>query len=131
MSSENYGPQARWGTFAGTIFFIVGAINILFGISILANSEWVVFTPDGAWLLDFTAWGWIILLVGIVQMIVSWGVYSGENWARVTGLVVAVLSALSALLISGINSTWGLATFALTILVIFGLTSQSDDGAVG
>lgn len=128
MTSESYTPQARWGAFAGTIFTVLGVVNILFGISILANSDWIVFTPDGAWLLDFTAWGWIILLVGIVQLIVGWGVFSGENWARITGLVLAVLSAVSALLSTGINSTWGLAAFALTILVIFGLTAAPDEG---
>ena len=128
MTSESYTPQARWGAFAGTIFTVLGVVNILFGISILANSDWIVFTPDGAWLLDFTAWGWIILLVGIVQLIVGWGVFSGENWARITGLVLAVLSAVSAILSTGINSTWGLAAFALTILVICGLTAAPDEG---
>ncbi len=128
MTSESYTPQARWGAFAGTIFTVLGVVNILFGISILANSDWIVFTPDGAWLLDFTAWGWIILIVGIVQLVVGWGVFSGANWARITGLVLAVLSAVSAILSTGINSTWGLAAFALTILVIFGLTAAPDEG---
>ncbi len=128
MTSESYTPQARWGAFAGTIFTVLGVVNILFGISILADSDWIVFTPDGAWLLDFTAWGWIILIVGIVQLVVGWGVFSGANWARITGLVLAVLSAVSALLSTGINSTWGLAAFALTILVIFGLTAAPDEG---
>ena len=131
MTSESYTPQARWGAFAGTIFTVLGVVNILFGISILANSDWIVFTPDGAWLLDFTACGWIILLVGIVQLIVGWCVFSGENWARITGLVLAVLSAVSAILSTGINSTWGLASFALTILVIFGLTAAPDEGELG
>jgi hypothetical protein len=128
MTSESYTPQARWGAFAGTIFTVLGVVNILFGISILADSDWIVFTPNGAWLLDFTAWGWIILIVGIIQLVVGWGVFSGANWARITGLVLAVLSAVSALLSTGINSTWGLAAFALTILVIFGLTAAPDEG---
>lgn len=131
MTSESYTPQARWGAFAGTVFTVLGVINILFGISILADSDWIVFTADGAWLLDFTAWGWIILIVGVVQLVVGWGVFSGANWARITGLVLAVLSAVSALLSTGINSTWGLAAFALTILVIFGLTAAPDEGELG
>ena len=131
MTSESYTPQARWGTFAGTIFTVLGVVNILFGISILADSDWIVFTPSGAWVLDFTAWGWIILIVGVVQLVVGWGVFSGANWARITGLVLAVLSAVSAILSTGINSTWGLAAFVLMILVIFGLTAAPDEGATG
>ena len=131
MTSESYTPQARWGTFAGVIFTTLGVINVLFGISILADSDWIVLTADGAWLVDITAWGWLILVVGIVQMIVGWGVLSGANWGRMTGLVLAVLSAVSAILSTGINSTWGLAAFVLTILVIFGLTAAPDEGATG
>ena len=121
MASEEHSDNG-WVSFAGIMFALLGGVNVIFGLAILVNSEWVVFAPNSAWLLDFSQWGWAMLIVGVIQLFVGWGVMSGQSWARITGIVIAVLSALDAQIVTPIYRDWGLLGFVLAVLVIYALT---------
>ena len=131
MSSEGHSGDVRWSSFAATIFLVLGAFNMIFGIAMIANSEWVVFAPNSAWILDISQWGWVTLIVGAIQVLVGWGVMTEANWARITGIIIAVVSAIDALLVVPIYPVWGLAAFALTVLVIYALSAHASRGASG
>ena len=110
MTSEEHSDNG-WLSFAGIMFALLGGVLGLSGLAIIVNSEWVVFAADSAWLLDFSQWGWAMLIVGVIQLFVGWGVMSGQSWARITGIVIAVLSALDAQIVTPIYRDWGLLGF--------------------
>src|SRR3954452_13870537 len=62
-------PRTRSGivTFAGVMFLVVGAFNLLDGIVALVNDDY--FVADKLLFGDLTAWGIWFLLVGAVQAV--------------------------------------------------------------
>jgi hypothetical protein len=112
--------------FAVTLFFVLGAMNIIYGIAILANAEWVVFTESGAWLLDFTTWGWITLLLGVLEVLTGWGLLNMSGVARGVGIVIAVIAAINALFIIPIYAVWGILAFAVSLIVIYALSAADQ-----
>lgn len=122
-AQQSTGQHSGWVSFAVAMFFVLGAFNIINGIAVLANSEWVVFSQEGAWLFDFAVWGWVTLILGGVETLVGWGLLVGSEAARVTGIFMAVIAAVNAIFIIPIYPIWGILTFALTIPIIHALTA--------
>lgn len=112
--------------FAAMLFFVLGALNIINGIAILANAEWIVFTADGAWLFDFTVWGWITLVLGVIEVLVGWGLLNQSQMARVTGMVLAVIAAINAVFILPIYLWWGILAFVVSIIVLRALSEDYE-----
>ena len=44
---------------------------------------------------DLTAWGWIHILLGVLEIVAGFAVLKGQTWARVVGIVLACLSMIA------------------------------------
>lgn len=108
------------------LFYVLGGVNIIYGIAMLANSEFVVFTPEGAWLFDIAVWGWITLTLGVLQVLVGWGLTQGSELARVLGIVMGVIAAMNAFFVIPIYPVWGIIIFAVAILVVWALAAADE-----
>lgn len=122
-TNQGISERSGWMVFAMTLFIVLGAIDIIYGIAMLANSEFVVFVPSGAWLVDITTWGWITLVVGVLQVVVGWGIMTGSELARVVGITMAVIASLNAFFVIPIYPVWGILAFAVSIMVIYALSA--------
>lgn len=121
-----------WVTYASVMMAILGTLNVIYGLVLLANSEWVALTPEGQLVVfDFTTWGWILLLLGALQLFVGWGIMSGATWANVTGVIIATLGLVSAFLSLNAYPWWSLISIVLAALVIYGLTVHGGEVAEG
>lgn len=84
-----------WVVFAGVMMVVLGFFHVIQGITALVNSGYYVVTEsDLVVQINFTAWGWVHLGVGIVVLLAGIAVMSGQMWARVVGIAFAVLSAI-------------------------------------
>jgi uncharacterized membrane protein len=41
------------------------------------------------------ALGALYILIGVVDLLLAWGLYTGQNWARIVAIVFAILSLLA------------------------------------
>lgn len=129
MSERTLDDTSGWVIFAITMFILAGVFNVIYGLAMIFNSEWIVLTLDGAWLVDITAWGWITLIVGIIQFLAAWGISTGSTWARVVGIIIAAIAAVNALFTISIFPVWGLVILAIAVMVIYGLSVHGDEVA--
>ena len=122
-----------WITFAGIVLIIVGVVSIFDGIWAFRYSNQVEDLPDDslAKLVFFednlTAWGWIWLILGIVILVAGIGVFSRQQWARWTGIVVASLAILGNLSWAAIQGSQALIGTLMAILVIYGLAAHGGE----
>jgi uncharacterized membrane protein len=73
--------------FAGSWLLVIGLLNVFYAISVIAGSD--IFITTAAWLVgDARPWGWLMLLIGLVQLAGAPAVWLGRRW----GLWVAVAS---------------------------------------
>ena len=129
MTSSYRTETSGWVIFAATIFAIVGVFNFIQGLVFLVEDTWTVLLPDSILVFDLTTWGWILLILGLIEMIVAWGVLSGQTWAQVVGIIIASLAAILNILSLSIYPLWGLIALVLQILVIYALAVHGDEVA--
>jgi hypothetical protein len=105
----------------------MGAIN---GLIALLQDEAYLVTEDRVVLFDFTQWGWIHLVGGIVVAIAGLFVATvGATWARIVGIFVAFFHALGQVAFIEAYPFWTIMTIALDIIVIYGLLVFAEDEA--
>lgn len=123
MTAEQ-GTQERsgWVVFAVAMLLVLAVLNVINGIAVVVNADWVVFNKGGAWLFDFTVWGVVSLVLGIIEALVGLGLLAGSEVARVIGIVIAIIAAVNAMFITPIYPAWGILAFVLALLIIYALT---------
>jgi hypothetical protein len=125
--TSSISERSGWVVFATTMFFIVGAMDIIHGLQMILNEGWIVFGQVNVWYVDVTAWGWFTLVMGLFALIVSWAIYSGQTWARVVGIIAATLAAINAFAIMPYYTAAALTILALSVLVIWALAVHGDE----
>jgi hypothetical protein len=114
-------------TFAAVLLLIAGTLNIIYGIGALDKAN--IFTNDTRYIFtNLSTMGWVLIVLGAVQLTGGFSLLAGNTYGRVIGLVGASLGAIGALLsIGGSNPWWSLAIFALCVYIIQGLVVLGDD----
>ena len=118
-----------WITFAGVVIMIVAVLNIVDGIAAISKSSF--FVADARYVVsDLNTWGWVVLGLGVLQMIVGFGVWAGNQLARWTGIVIVSLNLLAQLLFIPAYPFWSLSIFALDVIVLYGLAAHGGRPAL-
>jgi hypothetical protein len=123
-SRGSSGAWAGWVWFAAVVTMIIGTFNIFQGLAALFNDEYFVVTDAGLLVFDFTAWGWITLILGIVMVLAGFGLLSGRGWARWFTIVLAGLNAVAQAGFLSAYPIWALIIIALDIIVIYALAAR-------
>jgi hypothetical protein len=108
--------------FAGTMMVMIGVFQMFAGLAALIEDDFFVVTQNYAFDVDVTAWGWIHLLGGVLVALAGWGLFAAKTWARVVGIVLAVLSAVANFFFIPYYPFWSLLIIALCVWVIWSLT---------
>jgi hypothetical protein len=117
-------------TFAAILLIMVGVLNIVYGIGALDDANY--FAGDTRFVLDnLNTLGWVLLILGIVQLTAGFSLMGGRTYGRVMGVIAGSLGALGALLsIGGANPWWSLCVFALCVYIVHGIVVYEDDERV-
>ena len=114
------GDGSGWRLFAAVILAIAGILNVIYGIAAIGDSSF--FVEDTRYILSgLNTWGWISLILGVVQLIAVASIVRGGEFGRWFGIAAAGVNAITALLSLPAYPVWSLAIFAVDILVIYGL----------
>jgi hypothetical protein len=118
-------PKTGWITFAGIVLIIVGAINVIYGLSALFRDEVLTVSGTGRVIVwDLTAWGWALLIFGIFQFLAGCALFGGSGWARWTAIVLAGLNAIANVGFITVQPLWTILIVALDITVIYQLAAR-------
>ncbi|MEU3255713.1 hypothetical protein [Streptomyces sp. NPDC006997] len=107
--------------FAAVLLFIAGILDLFRGIMAIADDDVYVSTPNYIFQFDLTSWGWIQLVLGVIAMSVSLGLFSRATWARVVGVGIAGLLIIANFLSIPYYPVWSLILIALYAFVIWAL----------
>jgi len=113
--------------FAATLLLIVGTLNIIYGIGALDGAN--IFVNDKRYILtDLNTMGWVLIILGVIQLAGGASLMVGNTFGRVIGIVGGSLGAIAAILsIGGNYPWWSLAVFALCVYVVHGIVVYGSD----
>ncbi|MEV4351525.1 hypothetical protein AB0J83_44280 [Actinoplanes sp. NPDC049596] len=108
--------------FAAVMLMLMGGFQVMEGIVAIVRDDYYLTTSSGLILtLDYTAWGWTHLIIGLIAVGVGIGIFAGQTWARVAGIVIACLSALANAAFLPAYPLWCAIIIAIDVLIIYAL----------
>jgi hypothetical protein len=110
-----------WVLFAGIMLTLSAALNVIWGIAAVASSGFFVNGAHYILLTDLSAWGWIAIGWGALEIIAALSIWRGGAFGRWFGMIAAGLGIVFALMSMPAYPLWSLAIGALEALVIYGL----------
>jgi hypothetical protein len=116
-----------WTAFAGIMMIMMGILWVISGLVAIFNDEFYVVTQNWIFQFDVSTWGWIHLILGAVILASGFGLFSGAVWARIVGVIIAVISGLVAFTWLPYYPVWGIILIVISIGVIWALTVHGRD----
>lgn len=113
--------QPGLAIFAGIMASMMGTMNFIYGFLLLVNSEMVIIAEEGLFYADVTAWAWVLVVFGVVQVLAGIGIVAGRTWARLVGIAWASLVALGHMFALPAFPIWSTLIIALAVVIIWAL----------
>ena len=86
-----------WISFAGLMIIIIGGLDFFEGLIAVICGEYYAVTANQIVVVDLTAWGWIMMIWGVVLVLAGFGLLSGATWSRWFAIVVGSLNVVAQL----------------------------------
>jgi hypothetical protein len=125
MSTPPVSRASGWATFVGVYLFTVGVLNVLWGIAALANKS--NFVEHGLVWSSLKTWGWVVLIVGAVQLLGAGLVVARRAGGAMIAGFLAFLGLLVNFLSIGAYPIWSAILLGIDALILWAVTVHSDE----
>ncbi len=115
-----------WLLYSSIILAIVGILNIFQGLALISKDQILVTDSDTSTVVigNVSAWGWVILIVGFIEIVAGFGVLVRVQWARWFAIFVASLAVIAQFpVFFGPHPLLSFTVMLLAIFVIDGLAT--------
>jgi hypothetical protein len=108
------------GIFASILLLVLSFFNLIDGIAAVANSH--VFVANAHYVFgDLRTWGWITLILGVLQLLAVGGILAGNQLARWFAVALVGLNAIGQMFFIPAYPFWSLTIIAVDVVVLWGL----------
>ena len=111
--------------FAAILLLMVGFFNMIYGIAAIANSH--VFVANAHYVFaNLRTWGWITLIIAVLQLIAAGGILAGNQLARWFAVAVLALNAIDMMFFVPAYPFWALTIIAVDVVALYGLCAYGS-----
>jgi hypothetical protein len=116
--------------FVAILLLLVGTLNIIYGIGAISDANF--YANDTRYIFtNLHAMGWVLVIVGVIQLTGGFSLMSGNAYGRVIGIIAGSIGAIDALLSMGnTHPFWSLAIFFLCVWIVYGIVEFGEDERV-
>jgi hypothetical protein len=117
-----------WVVFAAVIAITMGAFEAIEGLVAIFKDQYYLVPSTGLVVsVDYTVWGWVHLIIGVVSILAGIALLQGRSWGRIVVIVLAGVSALVNLGFLSAYPIWATLIIAFDVIVIYALTVHWKD----
>jgi hypothetical protein len=113
--------------FVAILLLMVGVLNIIYGIGAISDANF--YANDTRYIFtNLHAMGWVLVIVGVIQLTGGFSLMSGNPYGRVIGIIAGSIGAIDALLSMGNQHPfWSLAIFFLCVWIVYGIVEFGEE----
>ncbi|HEY1623684.1 MAG TPA: hypothetical protein VGG16_07775 [Streptosporangiaceae bacterium] len=124
QTSGSGGLAVAGFTAVAAVFMVISGLWSFFeGLAAIIKGGFFVVAPNYAYDISTTGWGWMHLVLGVVVFLAGLCLFADMTWARVTGIILATISAVLNFLYIPYYPVWSIVVIALDVFVIWALMS--------
>jgi hypothetical protein len=113
-----------WMMFAAIWLLVAGAFNVVDGLTVIHRSNLI---DDLLFLFSSSSfWGWVLLIVGIIQLVAAFMVFSGNPTGNMLGICVAAFALFIWFFFVFVAPVGALIALVINGMVIYGLSLGSS-----
>jgi hypothetical protein len=116
-------------TFVGVIALVIGVYNAVGGIAAIAKDDRTEAVGKVLFDIDISVWGWIWLVLGVVQILIGGLILTRHPTGLVLGVTWAAITAALTVFVIFVYPIWALIILGVDILIIWGLIENADEFA--
>jgi hypothetical protein len=125
---EYESEQFGWALFAVVTLILVGGFQIINGlIAFFRSGTYLVGRNRLPVSIDYTAWGWVHIVLGVLALVAAMGLLRGAMWARILGVVLCAISAIVYMSFMPAFPALSIVVIAVDVLVIYALIVHGRD----
>jgi len=111
--------------FASVLLAMVGFFNLIYGIAAIAQSH--VFVANAHYVFgSLRTWGWITLILAVLQLLAAAGALAGNELARWFAVAVVGLNAIGQMFFIPAYPFWSLTIIAIDVVALYGLCAYGS-----
>jgi hypothetical protein len=111
-------------TFAGVLLILTSFMEVLHGISAIADDDLYAAGTQYLYKFNLTVWGTIHVIIGVISFIVAIGILRRSSWAQLAGIVITGFAIISNFAFLPRYPIWSLVIIAFNAFVIWALSVQ-------
>ncbi len=134
LPAAERGPTSTWSgwvTFAALMLLFLGALNGLQGFLALLDDGYFVAPSDELVLVNYDAYGGVLVLWGAMLMLVGAGLNARRGWARWTAVAIVMIDGLLQVAFFPSSPLLSTMLIALGVVVVFALTARWEEAREG
>lgn len=117
-----------WIFFAGAMMVMLGSFHVVEGLVAVFKDEVFLVGRSGLVInVDYTTWGWVHIIGGLVIAGAGIALFTGRIWARTIGVIMAMVSAIVNITFLSAYPVWSAIMITLDVLVIWALTVHGGE----
>ena len=106
---------------------LLGLLNLFYAIAVIAGSD--LFITEAAWLVgDARPWGWLMLIVAMIQLSAPISMWLGGRWGQWVGILSAVSNIIAQVMFLSELPGLAIALIVVDLMVIHALTAYGGGG---
>jgi hypothetical protein len=122
-----HADDRAWLAFASIMLAIAGVLNVVYGIGAIDRSKF--FVTDAEYVIsDLRTWGWVVLVLGALQVLAAFSIWGGGQYGRWFGIACASANAIAQLLAIPGYPFLAITLFGVNVLIIYGLAVHGGHG---
>ena len=111
--------------FASILLLVISFFNMIYGIAAIANSH--VFVANAHYVFaNLRTWGWITLIIAVLQLAAAAGVLAGNRLARWFAVAVVGLNAIDMMFFIPAYPFWALVIIAVDVVALYALCAYGS-----
>ncbi len=118
---------AGWVYFAGILMIIRAFFQGFSGVVALTKPTTYVVTEEKLAVFNFTAWGWIHIVIGILLLSAGFSVLAGGMWGRIVGVIMTTLAVIANLAFLPAYPIWSAIAIVIDVLILYALIVHAGE----